>query len=266
MEVALTMSIAQKDITATIEDALDRASRVVLSHFRSPLAVGIKDDDTPVTEADRQAEEVMRAIIAERFPRHGIYGEEQGRTAGDIGTWVIDPIDGTKSFITGNPLFGILIGFVRDGVVEAGGLAMPALNERWTAARGAPSRLNGHACSTKKTTHLAEASLLTSSPDFFSGEEYAAFERLSERVRYRRFGGDCYTYAMVAGGWADLVVESSLRPYDFLPLVPIVEQAGGVMSDWRGEALGLDSGGQVIAAATPQLHEAALVWLAGETD
>ena len=260
------MTAALEDITATIEEALDKASAVILRYFRTPVPVSIKDDDTPVTLADRQAEEIVRAVIAERFPSHGIFGEEQGSTAGDTGTWVIDPIDGTKSFMTGNPLFGVLVGFVRDGVVEAGGLAMPALSEKWMAARSGPTRLNGRACSTRKTTHLAEACLLTSSPDFFSRQEHAAFEHLSKQTQYRRFGGDCYTYAMVAGGWADLVVESSLQPYDYLPLVPIVEQAGGVMSNWSGRALGLESGGQVIASATPELHEAALACLAGEAD
>ena len=260
------MTAALENITATIETALDQASSVVLGYYRTPVPVSVKDDDTPVTLADKKAEEIIRAVIAERFPGHGIYGEEQGRTAGDTGTWVIDPIDGTKSFMTGNPLFGILVGFVRDGVVEAGGLAVPALDERWMAARSGPTRLNGRACSTRKTTHLAQACLLTSSPDFFSETEYAAFEHLSEQTQYRRFGGDCYTYAMVAGGWADLVVESSLHPYDYLPLVPIVEQAGGIISDWRGRALGLDSGQQVIAAATPELHEAALACLSGEAD
>ena len=260
------MTAAPQEITATIEEALDRASTVVLRYFRKSVPVSIKDDHTPVTLADREAEEIIRAVIAERFPGHGIYGEEQGRTAGDSGTWVIDPIDGTKSFMTGNPLFGVLVGFVRDGVVEAGGLAMPALNEKWMAARAEPTRLNGHACSTRKTTHLAEACLLTSSPDCFSRKEYAAFERLSEQTQYRRFGGDCYTYAMVAGGWANLVVESSLQPYDYLPLVPIIEQAGGVISDWSGGALGLESGGQVVAAATPELHEAALGCLISEAE
>ncbi|HSG95051.1 MAG TPA: inositol monophosphatase family protein [Afifellaceae bacterium] len=260
------MTTAPAEIMATIEEALDKASTVVLGYFRKPVPVSIKADDTPVTLADRQAEEVIRAVVAERFPGHGIYGEEQGRTAGDAGTWVIDPIDGTKSFMTGNPLFGILVGFVRAGVVEAGGLAMPALNEKWMAARSGPTRLNGRACSTRKTVHLGEACLLTSSPDFFSRKEYAAFEHLSKQTQYLRFGGDCYTYAMVAGGWADLVVESSLHPYDYLPLVPIIEQAGGVISDWSGRALGLDSGGQVIAAATPELHEAALAFLEAEAE
>jgi fructose-1,6-bisphosphatase/inositol monophosphatase family enzyme len=132
---------------------------------------------------------------------------------------------------------------------------MPALSENWIAGSGMPTELNGKRVQTRDCKRLADAALLTSSPDFFTESEHASFEQVSQQVRYRRFGGDCYTYAMLAGGWCDLVVESSLYPFDYLPLVPIVEQAGGVISDWQGNPLGLDSGPQVIAAATPSLHE-----------
>ena len=245
-------------VTQFILDALDSASKIALQYFRQPVSVEVKADDSPVTIADREIEQIIRNLITERFPGHGIYGEEQGQTGGEGGTWVIDPIDGTKSFLLGNPLFGSLLGFVEDGIVQAGGLSMPALNETWVADRSGPTTRNGIACHASQCRGLATASLLTSSPDFFNQEEYGAFETLSKQISYRRFGGDCYTYAMLAGGWADLVVESGLYPFDYLPLVPIVEQAGGVISDWQGNSLGLSSGTQVIAAATPQLHEAGL--------
>ena len=245
-------------VTQFILDALDSASKIALQYFRQPVSVEVKTDDSPVTIADREIEQAIRKLITNRFPRHAIYGEEQGQTGGEGGTWVIDPIDGTKSFLLGNPLFGSLLGFVEDGIVQAGGLSMPALNETWVADRTGPTTRNGIACHASQCQELATASLLTSSPDFFNREEYRAFETLSKQIQYRRFGGDCYTYAMLAGGWADLVVESGLYPFDYLPLVPIVEQAGGVISDWQGNSLGLSSGTQVIAAATPQLHEAAL--------
>jgi fructose-1,6-bisphosphatase/inositol monophosphatase family enzyme len=145
--------------------------------------------------------------------------------------------------------------------VCAGGLAMPALNESWYADRTTPTRQNDEVCHSSQCQDLSTASLLTSSPDFFSADELQRFESLGKQVRYRRYGGDCYTYAMLAGGWVDLVVESGLYPFDYLPLVPIVEQAGGIISDWQGNALGLTSGPQVLAAATPQLHEAALAIL-----
>jgi len=245
-------------VTQFILDALNSASKIALNYFRQTVSVEVKADDSPVTIADREIEQTIRNLITERFPGHAIYGEEQGQTGGDGGTWVIDPIDGTKSFLLGNPLFGCLLGFVEDGVVQAGGLSMPALNEVWVADRSGPASRNGIPCHTSACQELATASLLTSSPDFFNREEFGAFEMLSKQIRYRRFGGDCYTYAMLAGGWADLVVESGLYPFDYLPLVPIVEQAGGVISDWQGNSLGLSSGTQVIAAATPQLHEAGL--------
>jgi len=245
-------------ITQFIHDALAIASKIALQYFRQPVSVEVKPDDSPVTIADREIEQAIRNLLTERFPRHAIYGEEQGQSSGEGGTWVIDPIDGTKSFLLGNPLFGCLVGFVEDGVVQAGGLAMPALNEIWFADRNGPTTLNGKSCHTSGCQDLSTASLLTSSPDFFNRDEYRAFETLSKQIQYRRFGGDCYTYAMLAGGWADLVVESALYPFDYLPLVAIVEQAGGVISDWQGNPLGLSSGSQVIAAATPQLHEAGL--------
>ncbi len=252
------MNDNSQKIAKTIADALNVASEITMQYFRKPVFVDIKPDDSPVTIADREAEAAIRAILGDRFPDHAIYGEEQGRTDGDGGTWIIDPIDGTKSFLMGNPLFGCLVGFVREGVVQAGGLAMPALSEIWYADRNGPALLNSETCRVSQCQDLFAACLLTSSPDFFTPEELQQFEALSRQVRYRRFGGDCYTYAMLAGGWVDLVVESGLFPFDYLPLVPIVEQAGGVISDWQGKPLGLDSGPQVIAAATPQLHEAAL--------
>ena len=247
-----------QDISQTICDTLEIAAQIASRYFRQAIPVDIKPDASPVTIADREIEQAIRDLISKRFPSHAIYGEEQGRSSGDTCTWVIDPIDGTKSFLLGNPLFGCLVGFVKDNIVQAGGLAMPALNEVWFADRSGQTRLNKNACSTSQCRDLSIASLLTSSPDFFTPKETQQFDALSQKIQYRRFGGDCYTYAMLAGGWIDLVVESSLYPFDYLPLVPIVEQAGGVISDWQGNSLGLHSGPQVIAAATPQLHEAAL--------
>ncbi len=138
---------------------------------------------------------------------------------------------------------------------------MPALSETWLAGDARPTTCNGKSMHTRDCQDLSRASLLTSSPDFFDEMELARFDAVSEQVQFRRFGGDCYTYAMLAGGWCDLVIESSLYPFDYLPLVPVVEQAGGIISDWQGNTLGLDTGHQVIAAATPALHEKALTIL-----
>jgi myo-inositol-1(or 4)-monophosphatase len=145
---------------------LDTASKICLQHFRSQVPFDIKKDDSPVTIADKAAEKALRDILAERFPQHAIYGEEQGHTPGEAGTWVIDPIDGTKSFLLGNPLFGCLVGFVEDNTVKAGGLAMPALNEIWTADRTGPTLFNGRPCQVSQCVRLDQANILTSSPDF----------------------------------------------------------------------------------------------------
>ncbi|MHC4222335.1 MAG: inositol monophosphatase family protein [Planctomycetota bacterium] len=252
------MQIQPQQIKQVILELLGTASQVALNYFRQPVNVEVKADDSPVTQADREIEQAIRNVLNKHFPNHAIYGEEQGRTGGIGGTWVIDPIDGTKSFLLGNPLFGCLLGFIEEGIVQAGGLAMPALNEIWFADRRGPTTVNDRICHASECQELSNASLLTSSPDFFNNDEFNQFESLSKQIRYRRYGGDCYTYAMLAGGWVDLVVESTLYPFDYLPLVPIIEQAGGVISDWRGDPLELSSGAQVIAAATPQLHEAAL--------
>jgi len=128
-------------ITPFIHEVLATASKIALQYFRQPVSVEVKPDDSPVTQADREIEQAIRNLLTERFPRHAIYGEEQGQSSGEGGTWVIDPIDGTKSFLLGNPLFGCLVGFVEDGVVQAGGLAMPALNEIWFADRHGPTTL-----------------------------------------------------------------------------------------------------------------------------
>ena len=252
------MQTQQQKLKLAIHQALTTASNIAMNYFRQPVTVVVKADMTPVTVADQEIEQAIRDFLNDNFPADAIYGEEQGRTHGENGTWVIDPIDGTKSFLLGNPLFGCLVGYVEDGIVQAGGLSMPALGETWFADRTGPTTLNDQVCRTSACQQLSNASLLTSSPDFFDADEFQLFETLSSNIQYRRYGGDCYTYAMLAGGWADLVVESTLYPFDYLPLVPIVEQAGGIISDWQGNPLGLVSGSRVIAAATPQLHEAAL--------
>ena len=248
-------------IRSAINDGLDIAAGITGRYFRAPIAVDIKEDDSPVTLADKEAEQAIRKLLQERFPEDGIFGEEQGHQKGSRGTWVIDPIDGTKSFMFGNPLFGTLIAFVCDGKVLAGGLGASGLGEKWLADFDGPTLLNGNICKTSPCRSLDEAHLVTSSPDFFTDDEYEIFEMVSAKTRFRRFGGDCYAYAQLAGGWIDLVIESSLFPFDYLALVPIVEQAGGVISDWGGKPLGLESGPQVVASATVELHAQALALL-----
>ena len=240
----------------------DAAGEVIRPYFRKPLAIRDKPDLTPVTAADRAAEAAMRALIEARFPDHGIVGEEFGRVREDAEfVWTLDPIDGTKSFISGVPLFGTLIALTLDGRSILGVIDQPILRERWVGAVGRPTTLNGAAIQCRACPTLAAATLFATTPDMFKGEDAACFARVSAAVKLTRFGADCYAYGLVATGFVDLVLEASLKPYDFCAMVPIVEGAGGVATDWRGGSLHLASDGRILVAGDRRLHGAALALL-----
>ena len=242
----------------------DAAGEVIRPYFRKPLAIRDKPDLTPVTAADRAAEAAMRALIEARFPDHGIVGEEFGRVREDAEfVWTLDPIDGTKSFISGVPLFGTLIALALDGRSILGVIDQPILRERWVGAVGRPTTLNGAAIQCRACPTLAAATLFATTPDMFKGEDAACFARVSAAVKLTRFGADCYAYGLVATGFVDLVLEASLKPYDFCAMVPIVEGAGGVATDWRGRSLHLASDGRILVAGDRRLHGAALALLGG---
>jgi inositol-phosphate phosphatase / L-galactose 1-phosphate phosphatase / histidinol-phosphatase len=237
------------------ERLADEAATIALRYFRRPLAVETKADASPVTAADREIEAFIRERIRKRYPSHGLLGEEHGADAGSGGhTWVIDPIDGTKSFISGMPTFGTLIALLDGATPVLGIIDHPALRERWAGIAGAPTRHNGVVCRARSCTRIEDAVLFATTPDMFKGAARASFEAVSTSVRMRRFGADCYGYALLASGYIDAVMEAQLQPYDFMALVPVIEGAGGVITDWGGQPLGLNSDGRVIAAATPALH------------
>ena len=261
---------ASTEFLALVNVLADAAGAESMRHFRMPLDIITKADDSPVTLADRAAETAMRAILGAQRPADGIYGEEHGAERLDAEhVWVLDPIDGTRSFITGSPLWGTLIGVLaRDaragdgtGRVVLGLIDMPVLGERWIGQAGIGAQRNGVAVQASQCSSVAQARIVTTSPDLFSADELHAFDVLSKRCAMRRFGGDCYGYAQLAGGTIDLVVEAGLQPSDYLGPAGLIEAAGGVITDWRGRPLGLHSNGRVIAAATPALHAQALVAL-----
>jgi len=242
----------------------DAAGEVIRPYFRKPLAVRDKPDLSPVTAADRAAEEAMRRLIEARFPEHGILGEEFGREREDAElVWVLDPIDGTKSFISGVPLFGALIALTREGRPILGIIDQPISRERWVGAAGRPTTLNGAPIGCRACPSLAVATLFATTPDMFKGEDAAAFARVSAAVKLVRFGADCYAYGLLAAGFVDLVLEASLKPYDFCAMVPVVEGAGGIATDWRGGSLDIASDGRILVAGDRRAHEAALALLAG---
>ncbi len=245
------------------EELADVARRIARQHFRAPLDVARKSDGTPVTVADRGIEEQMRRMIRAAFPGHAIRGEEFAAEGSGEFTWVLDPIDGTKSFISGYPLFGSLIALLQGARAVLGVIEAPALAERWVGAEGRPTLFNGKPVRTSDCRSLGQAILYTTTAETFDEVERPRFEALGARCALRRFGGDCYLYGMLAGGYCDLVVEAKLKPHDFMAVIPIVTGAGGRISDWRGAPLDASSDGRVIAAATEELWGKALEALRG---
>ena len=248
------------DSFATFTGSLADLTRPVIDRFfRQPLSIESKGDGSPVTVADRTVEEMLRTAIRERFPDHGLLGEEYGVEELDRRhVWVIDPIDGTKSFVTGLPLFGTLIALLEDRRPVIGAIEIQPLRERWLGIAGRGTTLNSQPCRTSGCTRIEDAVLYATTPDVFQGTDRDSFERASARVRLRRFGGDCYAYGLVASGFADAVVETGLQPYDYLALIPVIEGAGGVITDWEGRPPSIDSDGRIVATATPELHRAIL--------
>jgi inositol-phosphate phosphatase/L-galactose 1-phosphate phosphatase/histidinol-phosphatase len=254
---------APSSLIPLAERLADAAGEVLRRHFRAAGEVEDKADMSPVTAADREAEAAMRAILGRHCPEHGILGEEMGAERAEAEyVWVLDPIDGTKSFVTGKPLFGTLIGLARLGRPVLGIIDHPILEERWIGASGIPASFNGAPAKTRSCAGLAETWGYATSPEMFAeGTEAKSFGRLRGRVKHMLYGADCYAYGLVAAGFADLVCEADLKPYDFCALVPVIEGAGGTITDWRGAPIDLAADGRILAAGDRRVHEAALEML-----
>lgn len=246
------------------ERLADAAGPIARRWFRQPVAVDQKDDASPVTVADREVERAIRDLILAERPEDGIIGEEFGshRAEGESAlVWVIDPIDGTRSFITGRPSFGTLIALLRADIPILGIIDQPISGERWIGAAGHATTHNGLPVRTRCCPTLAAATLSTTSPRLFENGDRAAFGRLEAKARDTTFGGDCYQYGLLALGFLDLVVEAKHALYDFAALVPVVEGAGGRMTDWDGRRLRRGADGRVVAAGDIRVHEQALALL-----
>jgi len=242
----------------------DTAGPIVKRYFRSGTQISDKADATPVTAADREAESAMRALIAQAMPEAGVLGEEMGADRAEAEhVWVLDPIDGTKSFVTGKPLFGTLIALTERGRPIVGVIDQPVLGERWVGVAGRASLFNGREIRTRPCASLTSAWLYATTPDMFTGANEAAWTRLAEAVKFPLYGADCYAYGLLAAGWTDLVCEAALKPYDWCALVPIIEGAGGRITDWEDRPLTIASDGRVLAAGDARMHKAALERLRG---
>ncbi len=249
-------------IKATLLAACDAAAAVTLPVFRNKMDIANKEEQgfDPVTKADREAELAIRAVIEHRFPDHSIIGEEYPNKITDSPfSWVIDPIDGTRAFISGLPVWGTLIGLCFEGKTIAGVMAQPFSGETYLGVGG-----NAFLCqrgmdkklAVSGVRELGQAIAFTTSPKLFAGRQRAAFDRLEDKVRLARYGCDCYAFCLLAAGHIDLVVEPGLQIYDIAALIPIVENAGGIVTNFAGGPA--DAGGDIIGAATPELHQAAM--------
>lgn len=245
------MRITPADI-AFANRLADAAGAAIRPYFRAEHGLESKPDQSPVTLADRAAERAMRDLIRAEFPDDGIQGEEYGVHEGTSGRlWVLDPIDGTRAFISGRPIFGTLIALLIEDWPMLGVIDQPIIAERWLGVVGQETLFNGAPTRTRACRALDQALLATTSPALFDDAELHAFEHLDAAVRSTVLGGDCYNYGCLASGHLDVVVEAGLKLHDFAALVPVVEGAGGRMCDWQGEPLTAASKGEVIAAGDP---------------
>jgi histidinol phosphatase-like enzyme (inositol monophosphatase family) len=245
------MSVSEADIQLA-QILADTARAAIRPWWRVPHGLEAKGDSSPVTQADRDAEAAMRRLLLAERPMDGVIGEEEGVREGSSGrTWVLDPIDGTKSFIAGRPIFGTLIALMEGGWPVLGVIDQPILSERWVGVIGRPTLFNGKPCATRACPELKASVLATTSPALFDDGQLHAFEHLEAECGHTVLGGDCYSYATLASGHVDVVVEAGLKLHDFAALVPVVEGAGGRMCDWAGEPLTQASKGEVIAAGDP---------------
>jgi inositol-phosphate phosphatase / L-galactose 1-phosphate phosphatase / histidinol-phosphatase len=241
--------------TGFFDRMADAAGEIALKYFRTEIAIDEKDDHSPVTQADREIEARLRSMIAEEFPSHGIVGEEHGSENEDAEfVWYIDPIDGTKSFAIGRPLFGTIIGLTHAGRPVAGLVDQAFTKERWFGISDTFCTHNGRRVKVATPRELKEARLYVGSPSTFHGKDcYAGYETLCRTAKWTQYSGDCYAYGLLASGWIDLIVECDLKAHDVVGVVPIISGAGGFISDWNGHAVDAATDGTVVAASTKQL-------------
>jgi inositol-phosphate phosphatase/L-galactose 1-phosphate phosphatase/histidinol-phosphatase len=247
--------IDSDEAVALLERLVEASTAEIRPRFRQPIAIERKADISPVTEADRAAEKAIRAILAAERPQDGIVGEEYGNSSGTSGlTWVIDPIDGTKAFMTGRSTFVTLIGLLDGDKPILGVIDQPITGDRWIGGAGRPTRHNGKIVHVRQTSDIGAATFSTTDPNLFPAEDVAAYRHISSAAGMRTYGGDGLAYGLLASGWIDVVLESGLKLHDFAALAPVVEGAGGIITDWSGGRLLAGSDGRVLATGSAELH------------
>ena len=236
----------------------DGAREIALQFHRKPSQKWFKSDNTPVTEADYKIENYIRERIEATYPQHGFYGEEYGDSEDTALKWCVDPIDGTAPFTYGLPTFGVLISLTYQFKPILGIIESPAMQQRWVGARGMETTFLGKPCRTNSERGLSESTVFATSIDMFSDDERKVFNAVTSKARTRRFGADCYAYGLLASGHVEVVMESDMKPYDMMALVPVITGAGGIVSDWDGNPITLKSGYTILATANEGIHEECL--------
>ena len=256
----LDNKINSQDFINFCNETLDISGKIALAHFRDIRDLTIKNDESPVTLADKQIEQVIRREIEKKYPQHNVVGEEYEVLNNQSEyTWYIDPIDGTRSFISGKNDFGTLIALVKSDAIIGGVIDCPALKERWISFDKNITTVNGNIIQCRKIDKLENSVMATTSSHQFGMKKWRAYQSLEESVKVTTTGSDCYNYGLLASGYIDIVAEKLTAPHDYLPLIKIVEGSGGVMTDWDGKRLPLDDKDvYVLASASKELHELAL--------
>ena len=233
----------------------DKSAEIIMHYFRSKFDIEKKNDSTPVTIADKKSEEIIRDLINKKYPDHGIIGEEYKNDKSDNEfTWVIDPIDGTQSFIAGHKDFGTLIALLYNKKPILGIINCPAHEERWIGLHNQPTTLNNNIVKTSKIKKIKDSYVFTSGLYFNDKMFRAGFDKIIKHTKHHRFGGDCYMYGMLANGLIDIVIEDTLKTWDYMALIPVIEGAGGVITDKYNKKITADSDGSLVASANPELH------------
>ena len=248
------MSIDTAKLAGDLASFCIGSRAVIKRYFRAPLTVEGKADDSPVTIADKQAEAIIKEAIAAQYPGHNILGEETGGTISGGLDWVIDPIDGTRVFISGKPLFGTLIALCSERRAVASVIDMPMLDEMFIAIKGMPTTCNGVPIAVSRITELGQARIASTAPEALDEHALRSYRALSARCLSSNWGGDCYNYALLAAGHLEIVVEHQLASHDIMALVPVIEGAGGIITDWDGAPVRLGTTSSVIACANKTLH------------
>ncbi len=252
------------ELIAFAEFLADEARAILREAKAAPADVHYKADASPVTDLDRRIEAHIRMFIDDRYPEHGILGEEYGNRDLDAElVWVLDPIDGTAPFIAGIPVYGTLIGLAHHGRPFIGVIDHPATDDRWVGVAGTFARHNGRAVRARHCKRIEDAFVTNSNPDFLDADEMSAFTALKSRVRYVQYGGSCYAYAMLASGRTDIGLDAKFDPFDVFAPAAVIEGAGGIVTDWSGKAIDLEWRGQILATGCAAMHEQAMAILAG---